>query len=746
MDGAQNKRSHTKSFQVSPALSVGTMDEEAGKDAAIEAEKQRLQMAAVLYRALRSAEDDLVNARPPTRAQLAEACHSKLQYDFPIVNAAELDALTEEMAAEIAEGTAPGSFTYPITSALVNAAVEGACKPAPGAGSAPGISGKSREADSDRDREDAGADGAGTEPAVDGGAVRIAYQRLCATTLVHFTSRVLAMPDDEAEVALRWFDGFDTEETAPDAGDGDGAPTDDEADARAPGEDDGREPPGSHAAANPPNDAADSDSDWEPMETDLTEDEHRARDPAQPAVPVPRLGAKLSVDAKLSHVLRRLSRACVDGDDVWRHSPHAALPQLAPALVSLTETLARSDGRPARRAMRRAPLRVLREHWAAIGPPPRSDGSIGRLLAALGFESSRHGGGNIGAVMERLGLDEDARGGDEDVGLALEFLAYLCVRLGGEALGDFASAAQSSAGKRAGFGVGAAGHLWGHVDAHIGVVAEKFDALAHVKATGDNSWQQRVGMCSLIVAFHAAKAPGNANPGDVLAKTGALRALCAAFTAPDNATAPHSEALRRAVLLVAAAAPKTVEFIAAVPGVRSEVESRDEFRGTEGSLAAHGAMWELLLPAPGTSREDAEHSCATRLAPLLDPRRGGGVGGGSSIALGLLRAAQTATRGATPLWRRGGAIDGVLRDALTHLAATVSAGARARGGVAGSSRPRKTTGSDDEGDDESRRGGDDSAAASDPEMEKSREMASAALRVLKEILGAADGGGGRKCD
>jgi len=51
------------------------MDEEAGKDAAIEAEKQRLQMAAVLYRALRSAEDDLVNARPPTRAQLAEACH-----------------------------------------------------------------------------------------------------------------------------------------------------------------------------------------------------------------------------------------------------------------------------------------------------------------------------------------------------------------------------------------------------------------------------------------------------------------------------------------------------------------------------------------------------------------------------------------------------------------------------------------------------------------------------------------------
>ena len=42
--------------------------------------------------------------------------------------------------------------------------------------------------------------------------------------------------------------------------------------------------------------------------------------------------------------------------------------------------------------------------------------------------------------------------------------------------------------------------------------------------------------------------------------------------------------------------------------------------------------------------------------------------------------------------------------------------------------------------------GGEAAAASDPELEKSREMASAALRVLKEILGAADGGGGRKCD
>ena len=48
------------------------MAEEAEKnDAAMEAEKQRLQMAAVLYRALRGAEDDLANARPRSRAELA---------------------------------------------------------------------------------------------------------------------------------------------------------------------------------------------------------------------------------------------------------------------------------------------------------------------------------------------------------------------------------------------------------------------------------------------------------------------------------------------------------------------------------------------------------------------------------------------------------------------------------------------------------------------------------------------------
>ena len=298
---------------------------EAGNDdAAIEAEKQRLEMAAVLYRALRGAEDDLVNARPRSRADLAGACHSKLQYDFPIVNAAEVDALVEEMATEIAEGTTPGSMVYPVTAALVNAAVEGACKPAPGTGAAPGISGKSN---GDERKENAGAGGVGDEPAVDRGAVRTAYQRLCATALVYFTSRVLAMSDEEADDALR---RYRVEvETAP------AQVKEDPADV---GDEDRQEPPGESSAV----DASDSDSDWEPMETHQRIAPTSTDDDAAHGI----LGAmppEARVDAKLAHLLSRLSRACVDGDDVWDTPPNASLPPLASALVSLTETLARCE-------------------------------------------------------------------------------------------------------------------------------------------------------------------------------------------------------------------------------------------------------------------------------------------------------------------------------------------------------------------------------------------------------------------
>ena len=75
--GPGNFGSHHKDGAGPVSTPSGTMAEEADKnDAAMEAEKQRLQMAAVLYRALRCAEGDLANARPRSRAELAGACHS----------------------------------------------------------------------------------------------------------------------------------------------------------------------------------------------------------------------------------------------------------------------------------------------------------------------------------------------------------------------------------------------------------------------------------------------------------------------------------------------------------------------------------------------------------------------------------------------------------------------------------------------------------------------------------------------
>jgi hypothetical protein len=47
--------------------------------------------------------------------------------------------------------------------------------------------------------------------------------------------------------------------------------------------------------------------------------------------------------------------------------------------------------------------------------------------------------------------------------------------------------------------------------------------------------------------------------------------------APGCAAAPHSEALRRLMLLVSAAAPKVAKFIAAVPSVRATLEAEAAF-------------------------------------------------------------------------------------------------------------------------------------------------------------------------
>jgi hypothetical protein len=72
--------------------------------------------------------------------------------------------------------------------------------------------------------------------------------------------------------------------------------------------------------------------------------------------------------------------------------------------------------------------------WVSLYRYDKNRDALPRCLAALKFQSSKSAGargiGTSGISVGR-GSDASAPGGDEDEGLALEFLAYLCVRLGG---------------------------------------------------------------------------------------------------------------------------------------------------------------------------------------------------------------------------------------------------------------------------------------------------------------------------
>lgn len=810
-------------------------------------EDARREMARALVTALEAAgiDEDLATSRaPPTSAELARETHAKLQYDFPIVTARELDALAEEVRRDLnGEGFkgagAPGGAgagRYPITERLVAAVVEGACKPPQGGTTAgPATSIAAAAAGSEATPEKSGGE---LGDAAASAVVRCAYQRLAAAVLVHFPRHVVRLNDADADAALGAYrchvDVPAEHEQCSAVDEADAAASSAEALA-SPGP--APEPTSSDTSSDGGD--ADSDSDWEPLEGNPAVPpgggwpgagiDEAAADPLSTMDPADR------VDAKLADLLGRARHACFDAVDALDASAgiRTSDPGSGPgptgagaralgraeavwdawgvtgAATDLVEALARAESRPRRRAMRSTPLRLLRERFAAAGPPGAGDrdrDAVPRVLAALRFGSfeTRAGGGGFGGG--GLG-DATAPGGDEDEGFALDFMAYLCVRLGGAALGDAAlgDVAGDVATGLSGFGGGAAGALWPHAKASLRVVAERLERLAERAnergVVADPAWQQRAAACSLIAAFFVAFAPGNAKVGDALMTTGTTRAACALFAAPGMAEAPHAEALRRLMLLAAAAAPEAAAYISAVPNVRRILDASPAFQ-SGGALAAHGALWALV-----TSRgaAEAEAACADRLAPLLGVHVSGDgddvvadVDGSAAVhAVGLLRAVQRAAQksvGAAPLWSSGGGVEAVLRAGAAGAARAVAAGARARGDLP-TRATRKATDSDDEGE---REGGDDVAAdvaavvaaaaaggetaavaaaglagamgaegpvegpgggrkdegsggraasASEPEIEKSRELAAAALRVLKEILGAADGGAGtRKCD
>jgi hypothetical protein len=284
--------------------------------------------------------------------------------------------------------------------------------------------------------------------------------------------------------------------------------------------------------------------------------------------------------------------------------------------------------------------------------------------------------------------------------------------------------------------------------------------------------------CCSVIAFYAARAPGNAAVGTELLKSGALRAAAALFcvcsetgkrTAEDDDAenaenaeygALVAEAARRCLLLASAASPDAAAFALAVPGVRHALETGEAF-GATGACAAHGALWELASDCAErgktTSAEEREKACAARFAAsiIADPAV-------AVDALGLLRLVQLASRargrdaGALFSDKPDSALRLVLREAANAHAAVVAAAAKKRADAArgAAAATRKPSSSDDESESESF---SDDAPHAPPtparslgvadETEKRAAAASAALRLIKEIVdGFRGGAGARKCD
>jgi hypothetical protein len=267
--------------------------------------------------------------------------------------------------------------------------------------------------------------------------------------------------------------------------------------------------------------------------------------------------------------------------------------------------------------------------------------------------------------------------------------------------------------------------------------------------------------------------------GTELLKSGALRAAAALFcvcsetgkrTAEDDDAenaenaeygALVAEAARRCLLLASAASPDAAAFALAVPGVRHALETGEAF-GATGACAAHGALWELAFTSGAergktTSAEEREKACAARFAAsiIADPAV-------AVDALGLLRLVQLASRargrdaGALFSDKPDSALRLVLREAANAHAAVVAAAAKKRADAArgAAAATRKPSSSDDESESESF---SDDAPHAPPtparslgvadETEKRAAAASAALRLIKEIVdGFRGGAGARKCD
>lgn len=748
-------------------------------------EAARAAMTSMLVAALEEAERerDLSVAREPTSAELAAAAWSKLQYDFPVVSPAELDALAKEMEAEAGGGTGPppagAPLAYAPTNPLVAAVIEGASR-------APA---------------DAAADDASAS------ALRRAFQRLCAVVLVRLPARLakagaaradaflakyfIAEISDETRTVER---AFETDERTSVDAFGRDEQTHDSAEesrsSRADDSDDRRD----DAVATPRD--ADSDSDWEPLEGPVGADPSRFGSHGTTNARLPRLDdvrsdpeeQKRNVETKLRDLLGRARYAYFDAKDsasvngasaevsAWTlRGVGAAATELVESFASISE----SDDRFDDRSVCGHALALLRERWrvAGVGADAADAQTLTRCLRALGLFRDDGGGARVLEAGARRSGSQRA---------CVETLGFLC-----SSFVLFTNAGTTTEHDRVDEERRARA-LWPIAAEALAPVASALDAsLAEFKLRGGFFSATRDGdgllsterldahmaACCSVIAFYAARAPGNAAVGTELLKSGALRAAAALFcvssetgkrttTEDDDAEnaeygALVAEAARRCLLLASAASPDAAAFALAVPGVRHALETGEAF-GATGACASHGALWELASDCAErgktTSAEEREKACAARFAAsiIADPAV-------AVDALGLLRLVQLASRArggdkANALFsdKPDSALRLVLREAANAHAAVVAAAAKKRADAArgAAAATRKPSSSDDESESESF---SDDAPHAPPtparslgvadETEKRAAAASAALRLIKEIVdGFRGGAGARKCD
>ena len=493
---------------------------------------------------------------------LARRAYEKLQYDFPIVPVGELEALVSTMRREWKRGSGV-SAVHPVTTMMVRACVEGASP-----------------------RGDLG----GTDEARQDDPTLCAFRDLCVALCVELPLRLLGAPDSDARRALELY----TPDVSRDVADGlamrDIVESLDEANAE-----DAEAKRSAHSENAPriaeAEGSGDESDEWEPLEssspmwfgaqtTSVGEDE-MFKDMTDREV----------VDAKIAGLLgclspHRVGATCASkGPSAWDRS------RVSESLLQLFETLCRSDADEQRYQLRAIPLRVLRERWAvAPGGATGLDAGLSRVLLALRFGET-----------ERENFDDER--------IALECLAYLCLRFGSETIGgcsmDFTSDGATSSTARS--------KLWFQVNKSLPVISGTLTRSLRVIDTQqhDPEWQDSVGLCGLLMTFYVQNTSSIAlkDAGERVIRTSCLRTLVNVFNAVH--ASPFAEAIRRALVLTSLAYDSVREYVSKVPSVQTTFES-DAF-SLQGKFAVYGAIWRCALRSA-----DADEHMSTFLSSLAD--------------------------------------------------------------------------------------------------------------------------------